>query len=172
MSRAIRICRRNHLAIAPWNSWIQAKTITTQKRVRQFPLLVSMIELLQVNVICSNLQLPLVEEVVMDWSVSVTVQFFSVNHLFLVWNSMFGNSFYLTWPRTSQTLTMTSWASNTSFNPKLSYLYKTMRSQVLGQTRAKGYTWYSPWLFSTSITDRLTRRRHERIVISRLERWL
>lgn len=45
----------------------------------------------------------------MDWFVSVTVQFVSVNHfLLLVWRSIFGNAFYLTWPRTSQTLKMTS----------------------------------------------------------------
>ena len=81
------------------------------KSVGQGPLLVTVIEklhLIQFQLLTSSCQVR-VEEGVMDWSVSVTVQFFSVNNfLLLVWNSMFGNSFYVTWPRTSQTLTMTS----------------------------------------------------------------
>lgn len=81
----------------------------------------------------------------MDWFVPVAVQFSSINKIYiLVWNLMFGNLFYLTWLHTSQTLMMTSCASNISFSLRLNYFYKTMTRQVAGQTRAKGCTWYGP----------------------------
>lgn len=73
----------------------------------------------------------------------------------LVWNSMFDNVSYPTWLRSSQTMSTSSWAFDTSCTLRLNCLYKTMTRRLARPARATGYTWYvlQPSRLKPPITD-------------------